>query len=95
MSALGDGVDQDLDHRIRLCQLLGLDPEETRSVDIRIEAGVGAVVEWRGIRRVPLSRLVLALADVVDNPDPAPGPPPPPFRGPVLPDPWDEGRGRC
>lgn len=92
MGALGDGVDQDLDNRIRLCQLLGLDPEETTSVTLRIEAGVGAVVEWRGIRRVPLARLVAALADVVDDPHPSPATVRPEWK--LGPDPWNGDRDR-
>lgn len=87
MGALGDGVGPDIDHSIRLCQLLGLDPEETTAIHVVIEAGTGAVVEWTGRRTVALSKIADAFADVFDDPDPAPAPP----RGPgwqIGPDPW-------
>lgn len=95
MSALGDGVDQDTDNRIRLCQLLGLDPEETTSVTLRIEAGTGAVVEWSGKRRVPLAKIAAAFADVFDDPDPAPSTPPTDGVWSVGRDPWRAEEPPC
>lgn len=75
MGALGDGIHPDADHAHRLCQLLGLDPNETTEIRVVIEAGTGAVVEWTGKRRVPLAKIATAFADVFDDPDPAPARP--------------------
>lgn len=71
MSALGDGVSPDVDHGSRLCQLLGLDPAETVSISVTVQAGgnPACLVEWHGGRKIPLDRFVDALAEVVD-PDP-------------------------
>lgn len=85
--ALCDSIDPDADHGYRLCQLLGLDPDETTSISVVIEAGKSAVITWAGRRHVPLHRIATALADVFDDPDPAPtgGDP---DKWEVGPDPW-------
>lgn len=66
MGALGEGIDPDTDEGIRLCELLGINPNETTSIRITMESGTGAVLEWVGRRHVPMGRLVDALTDALD-----------------------------
>jgi hypothetical protein len=66
MGALGEGIGPDTDEGIRLCQLLDINPDDTHSISITLEAGTGAVLEWVGRRHVPMRRIVDALTDALD-----------------------------
>lgn len=86
MGALGEGIGPDTDEGTRLCELLGINPAETTSISITLEAGTGAVLEWVGRRHVPMRRIVDALTDALDpgtRPDGASWTPPAdPWRDP-------------
>lgn len=47
------------EHQTRICERLGIDPAETRSIRLEILPRGRVLVEWTGLRRVP-------LADVAD-----------------------------
>jgi hypothetical protein len=66
MGALGEGIGPDTDEGIRLCELLGINPDDTHSISISMVAGTGAVLEWVGRRHVPMRRIVDALTDALD-----------------------------
>lgn len=82
MDTLDGGVGPDTDQAIRLCELLGLDPEETASIRVVIESGTGAVVEWTGRRRMSLARLTAGLSIALEPDDP------PESKWQIGPDPW-------
>ncbi|MFB9768152.1 hypothetical protein ACFFOS_27495, partial [Nocardioides kongjuensis] len=68
-----------------------INPNETASIRITLEAGTGAVLEWVGRRHVPMGRLVDALTDALDDHTPGDTPDWIPGKDPwgTPPGPWD------
>lgn len=63
--SLGGGTDPQTDLNVRLCEVLGLNPEQTTSVRVDVRPA-GAVVEWAGRRNLSpeaLEELVDVLRD--------------------------------
>lgn len=46
---------------LRLCDLVGVDPGATTTISLEAESGLGAVIRWSGVKRVPLADVARAL----------------------------------
>lgn len=89
MDTLGDGIGAQTDRNIKLCDLLGLNADETTSVRVELDPGSHGpgVVSWTG-RRTLTAEQFGRLLDVFEGAAPA---------GPTLPttDPWVTACDTC
>lgn len=46
---------------LRLCEQLGIDPAQTTEIILTVEPGIGAVVQWSGVRKLSLEEVTAAV----------------------------------
>lgn len=62
---VADSVDE---LSLRLCHLLGIEPDRTTTITLTVEPGIGAVVRWSGIQTVSLDDVGRVLTGVQVTP---------------------------
>lgn len=49
---------------LRICEVVGVDPNMTTRISLEFEEGVGAVAKWEGIKRLKIEEVTAAIIGV-------------------------------